>query len=147
MSEKRINNPKYEQGRDSRGRRSWKRKPGTQTAQQRTGQTAALHALGENTGTERVVPSTPEERALYRKDAVEAAVRRSRVLTQDERALLTERFGWDNDGEPASLEDVAKKYGMTRERVRQIESHAMRKVENADPELAAMFRPGWVHGG
>jgi DNA-directed RNA polymerase sigma subunit (sigma70/sigma32) len=147
MSEKRINNPKYEQGRDSRGRRSWKRKPGTQTAQQRTGQTAALHALGENTGTERVVPSTPEERALYRKDAVEAAVRRSRVLTQDERALLTERFGWDNDGEPASLEDVAKKYGMTRERVRQIEAHAMRKVENADPELAAMFRPGWVHGG
>ncbi len=55
-----------------------------------------------------------------------------------EAAVLRMRYGLDND-QPATLEAVSKKLGVSRERVRQIERHTLRKlhayvVEGAPPE-------------
>jgi DNA-directed RNA polymerase sigma subunit (sigma70/sigma32) len=50
-------------------------------------------------------------------------------LSPRERDVLRIRFGLD-DGQQRTLEEVAKLYGMTRERVRQIEGKALRKLRH-----------------
>jgi len=50
-------------------------------------------------------------------------------LSDRERAVLEMRFGL-NDGESHTLEEVGKAFGVTRERVRQIESKALRKLRH-----------------
>jgi RNA polymerase primary sigma factor len=49
------------------------------------------------------------------------------TLDDRERAILEMRFGL-TDGEPRTLEEVGQAFGVTRERVRQIESKALRKL-------------------
>jgi RNA polymerase primary sigma factor len=39
------------------------------------------------------------------------------------------RFGLD-DGRPRTLEEVGHEFGLTRERIRQIEAHALRKLRH-----------------
>ena len=50
-------------------------------------------------------------------------------LTDREREVLTKRFGLDG-GHPMTLEDIGKDFHITRERVRQIEKIALRKLKN-----------------
>jgi len=50
-------------------------------------------------------------------------------LNERERAVLEMRFGL-KDGEAHTLEDVGRAFGVTRERVRQIESKALRKLRH-----------------
>jgi RNA polymerase primary sigma factor len=50
-------------------------------------------------------------------------------LSERERAVLEMRFGLE-DGEAHTLEEVGKAFGVTRERVRQIESKALRKLRH-----------------
>ena len=50
-------------------------------------------------------------------------------LSDRERAVLEMRFGLKN-GEDHTLEEVGQKFGVTRERVRQIESKALRKLRH-----------------
>jgi RNA polymerase primary sigma factor len=50
-------------------------------------------------------------------------------LSERERAVLEMRFGL-KDGEGHTLEEVGQKFGVTRERVRQIESKALRKLRH-----------------
>jgi RNA polymerase primary sigma factor len=50
-------------------------------------------------------------------------------LSERERAVLEMRFGL-KDGESHTLEEVGKAFGVTRERVRQIESKALRKLRH-----------------
>ncbi|HEU5100017.1 MAG TPA: sigma-70 family RNA polymerase sigma factor [Roseiflexaceae bacterium] len=52
-------------------------------------------------------------------------------LTERERKILTLRYGLA-DGEYRTLEEVGKTIGMTRERARQIEAEALRKIRNSD---------------
>jgi RNA polymerase primary sigma factor len=49
------------------------------------------------------------------------------TLAANEREIIQLRFGLD-DGEPKTLENIGVRYGVTRERIRQIESSALRKL-------------------
>jgi RNA polymerase primary sigma factor len=49
-------------------------------------------------------------------------------LSDRERDIVAMRYGLD-DGEPRKLEEVGQAFGITRERVRQIEMHALRKLK------------------
>lgn len=51
------------------------------------------------------------------------------VLTQREQMILRLRFGFD-DGRPRTLEEVGRVYEVTRERIRQIEEKALRKLKH-----------------
>ncbi|HXV28172.1 MAG TPA: RNA polymerase sigma factor RpoD/SigA [bacterium] len=51
------------------------------------------------------------------------------ALDERERKIINLRFGL-GDEEPHTLEEVARKFGITRERVRQIEAIALKKVRN-----------------
>lgn len=51
------------------------------------------------------------------------------TLTTRERDVLTMRFGLDN-GHTRTLEEVGKEFDVTRERIRQIEAKALRKLKN-----------------
>jgi hypothetical protein len=70
--------------------------------------------------------SSPEEEAA-------ATMRREQIykllneLTEREKGVLALRFGMD-DGTPRTLEEVGKYFGVTRERIRQIEGKALKKL-------------------
>jgi RNA polymerase primary sigma factor len=51
------------------------------------------------------------------------------VLDERERKVLEMRYGLD-DGQPHTLEEVGQEFGVTRERVRQIETKALRKLRH-----------------
>jgi RNA polymerase primary sigma factor len=68
--------------------------------------------------------------------AVETLLRRDletalAELTERERRILMLRYGMV-DGEHHTLEEVGRSIGMTRERARQIEAQALRKIRNSD---------------
>ena len=50
-------------------------------------------------------------------------------LTERERKVLELRFGL-GDGYPRTLEEVGKQFQVTRERIRQIEAKALRKMRH-----------------
>ncbi|MFL5756554.1 MAG: RNA polymerase sigma factor RpoD [Chloroflexota bacterium] len=50
-------------------------------------------------------------------------------LDQREQRVIRLRFGLD-DGHARTLEEVGRQFGLTRERIRQIESHALRKLRH-----------------
>ena len=52
-----------------------------------------------------------------------------KILTEREQMILKLRFGFD-DGRPRTLEEVGKVYNVTRERIRQIEEKALRKLKH-----------------
>ncbi len=46
--------------------------------------------------------------------------------------VLTKRYGLDTGGEQQTLEAIGQIYGITRERVRQIENHAIQSIQKSD---------------
>ena len=60
-------------------------------------------------------------------------------LGERTRLVLEARFGL-NDREPATLEQVGAEIGVTRERVRQIETRALRELETKNPGLRDFLR-------
>lgn len=75
------------------------------------------------------IPSTSNdvEKSLYNKQLREAFEECFHFLTQREQEVLKLRFGFDTRG-PKTLEEVGQIFGVTRERIRQIESKALRKL-------------------
>jgi RNA polymerase sigma factor (sigma-70 family) len=59
-------------------------------------------------------------------------------LTESEREILSLRFGL-NDREPQTLDTIGQRFGVTRERIRQIEAKSLEKLriimEEKDPQL------------
>jgi RNA polymerase primary sigma factor len=51
------------------------------------------------------------------------------TLSVREREVLTMRFGLE-DGRGRTLEEVGREFGVTRERIRQIEAKALRKLRH-----------------
>lgn len=81
--------------------------------------------------------ASPEEEAAHEllKDQLESTL--EEVLTPREKMVLQLRFGL-GDGHQYPLEKVGEQLGVTRERVRQIEAEALRKLRS--PKLSARFR-------
>ena len=50
-------------------------------------------------------------------------------LAERERKVISLRFGLE-DGHPRTLEEVGREFGVTRERIRQIEAKALRKLRH-----------------
>jgi len=61
------------------------------------------------------------------------------ILTPRERRVLELRFGLIG-GHPLTLEEVGKKFGVARERIRQIETKALRKLRHPSPSKEARER-------
>jgi RNA polymerase primary sigma factor len=80
--------------------------------------------VGEGTNLSRAMDQ--EGRAAEWKDAVDEALS---LLNQRERNVITMKYGLGGGGEQ-SLQNVADTYGVTRERVRQIENKALEKLSN-----------------
>lgn len=53
-----------------------------------------------------------------------------KILTDKQEEIVKMRFGLDQD-DVATLDDLGKKYGLTRERIRQIEKNALEKIANS----------------
>ena len=81
----------------------------------------------------------PGPAAKIKGDARMAEVLRS--LAPREREVLELRFGL-SDGHPRTLDEVAKVYGITRERIRQIEGRALLKLQTQRGGLEAYRSPG-----
>ena len=73
---------------------------------------------------------------LLRRDELQVAVGN---LNERMRRVLELRFGVNGD-EPRTLEQVGAELGVTRERVRQLESRALRELQAAAPELHLYLR-------
>ena len=69
---------------------------------------------------------SPEEMAIQQ-ERREGVLKVLNTLAEKEKEVIMMRFGLD-DGEPKTLEEVGKIYGVTKERIRQIEIKALRKL-------------------
>jgi len=79
--------------------------------------------------------ATPDEQVEV--ELTEQALHRAVAgLPERERQVLNLRYGLDGSGEPRSLEEIGRILGITRERVRQLESVALRRLAERR-ELAA----------
>ena len=54
------------------------------------------------------------------------------VLPERSRDVLTKRYGLGQDNEVYTLESIGQAYGITRERVRQIENHGLQVIQKSD---------------
>jgi RNA polymerase primary sigma factor len=86
---------------------------------------STLGALIEDRGQR--APAEVAAETLMRQDLRDALME----LTERERKILTLRYGLA-DGQHRTLEEIGKTIGMTRERARQIEAEALRKLRASD---------------
>ena len=84
---------------------------------------------------------SPVDNASHNSLATEI-VQALETLTEREEAVLRLRYGLD-DGQPRKLEEVGNRFGITRERVRQIETKAIRKLRHP---LRAQRLKGFLDG-
>ena len=71
------------------------------------------------------------------RETPEPAAAGAPAATEREREVVRMRYGL-TDGEPRTLEEVGRAFGVTRERVRQIEAKSLAKLRH--PHLSAQLR-------
>ncbi len=97
-----------------------------------TDQADAGWSLGEMIMDDRV--RSPEEE-LVEHDNLAHVLRQLDTMDQREATVLRMRFGLE-DNEPRTLKEIGEKLGLTRERVRQIETEALNKLADSMREAA-----------
>ena len=64
-----------------------------------------------------------------------------RRLRPQEEEILRRRFGLASDGVEMTLEEIGRQYSLTRERIRQIEERALKKLRH--PARREKLEPFW----
>jgi RNA polymerase sigma-32 factor len=105
---------------------------------------APMRADSEGEWQDWLVDDSPNQETLLaereqKDDRSELLVEGMKVLNEREQRILTARRLQD---EPATLEDLSREYGISRERVRQIEVRAFEKLQTAIREAAKARRVG-----
>ncbi len=80
----------------------------------------------------------PDERLNSQQLTIEARRAMAAALDDREALVLRLRFGLDNE-DPCSLEEISRRLNLTRERIRQLEARALRKLREA--EVSSRLRP------
>lgn len=99
------------------------------------GTTSLDQPVGEE-GEASVMDLMEDPKAVSSQDRVDEMFRGERIrslldkMSEREREILQLRFGLVDDEEPRTLNDVAKRFNITRERVRQIEAAALKKLRH-----------------
>ena len=75
-------------------------------------------------------PDLPVEEQAEQDELVESLHRVLAVLPLRERRVLELRFGLDESSEPLTLEEIGRIFGLTRERIRQIESQSLERLRD-----------------
>lgn len=86
---------------------------------------------------ETLSPEAEMSESMMRQDILEVL---DKILTEREKDVLTLRYGLLT-GEPYTLEEVSSLFNLSRERVRQIQNKAMRKLRR--PQVAERLK-GWL---
>lgn len=81
-------------------------------------------ALLDTVGTERTDEVENEQVAVLRG----TVHRMLATLDTRERGILQQRYGLDDGGEPQTLEQIGRRFGVSKERVRQLEARALMKL-------------------
>jgi RNA polymerase primary sigma factor len=89
---------------------------------------------GDIVAREEAPPPEEEVRITLGREALHRAIAE---LPDREREVVKLRYGLNGDGDPASLEEIGRRLGLTRERVRQIETAALERLA-VNRELEAL---------
>ncbi|HUU83024.1 MAG TPA: sigma-70 family RNA polymerase sigma factor [Phycisphaerae bacterium] len=86
------------------------------------------------TGQEELLEAAPDHRAApvndeQTEDVREALAAGLEVLTEKERTIVTEHYGLFGRGAALTLEQLGNRFGVTKERIRQIEKRALTKLQ------------------
>lgn len=79
------------------------------------------------------------EDALIKKELRRELDKALKALPAREREVLELRFGW-NDGKSRTLEEIGEQFHVTRERIRQIEDKALRKIRKRQADKSKSIR-------
>jgi len=99
----------------------------TQRDRFRTGNDEVFHASPDSRGSQWMDESTNARQ----REAINTILEQ---LDERERSILQHRYGLERGTEPLTLEQVGSRFGVTKERIRQIEARALQKLRKIASE-------------